>query len=210
MARYTGAVCRLCRREGLKLFLKGERCYTDKCAIERRNYPPGRARAGRGRSSPSTPSSCARSRSCKRMYGVLEGQFRRYFEMADRAQGRHRRDAAPAARAPARQHRLPDRLRDLARRGAPARAARSLPGERPQGEHPVVPGERGRRRSACASAARRSRASRRRSSWRSAAAFPTGSRSTARRSPGRVKALPARADLTMPINEKLVVELYSK
>ena len=46
MARYTGAVCRLCRREGLKLFLKGERCYTDKCAIERRNYPPGRARPG--------------------------------------------------------------------------------------------------------------------------------------------------------------------
>ena len=86
MARYTGAACRLCRREGLKLFLKGERCYTDKCAIERRNYPPGEH--GQGRQKFSEYSIQLREKQkLRRIYGVLEGQFRRYFHMADRAKG---------------------------------------------------------------------------------------------------------------------------
>ena len=86
MARYTGAVCRLCRREGLKLFLKGERCYTDKCAIERRNYPPGQH--GQGRHKFSEYSVQLREKQkVKRIYGVLEDQFRRYFESADRTRG---------------------------------------------------------------------------------------------------------------------------
>ena len=86
MARYTGAVCRLCRREGLKLFLKGERCYTDKCAIERRNYPPGPARPG-AREVLRVRDPAAREAEAARIYGVLEGQFRRYFQMAERAKG---------------------------------------------------------------------------------------------------------------------------
>ena len=84
MARYTGAACRQCRREGLKLFLKGERCYTDKCAIERRNYPPGEH--GQARPKFSEYSIQLREKQkLRRIYGVLEGQFRRYFQMADRA-----------------------------------------------------------------------------------------------------------------------------
>src|SRR5258705_3749716 len=86
VARYTGAVCRLCRRESLKLFLKGERCYTDKCAIERRNYPPGQH--GQGRPKFSEYSIQLREKQkVKRMYGLLEKQFRRTFAEASRIKG---------------------------------------------------------------------------------------------------------------------------
>jgi small subunit ribosomal protein S4 len=87
MARYTGPVCRLCRREGMKLFLKGERCYTEKCAIEKRNMPPGQH--GRRRSSKLAGYGVQlrEKQKVKRTYGVLEDQFRRYFEMADRTRG---------------------------------------------------------------------------------------------------------------------------
>jgi small subunit ribosomal protein S4 len=86
LARYTDSVCRLCRREGLKLFLKGERCYTDKCAIERRNYPPGQHGQGRPKFSEYAVQ-LREKQKVKRMYGVLERQFRRYFEMSERARG---------------------------------------------------------------------------------------------------------------------------
>ena len=86
MARYTDSVCRLCRREGLKLFLKGERCYTDKCAIERRNYPPGEHGQGRPKFS-EYALQLREKQKVKRMYGVLENQFRLYFQMAERARG---------------------------------------------------------------------------------------------------------------------------
>ena len=85
MARYTGPVCRLCRREGIKLFLKGERCYTEKCAIEKRNFPPGQhGRTANPRSSATAP---APRKAEKRIYGVLENQFRNTFEKADRTKG---------------------------------------------------------------------------------------------------------------------------
>ncbi|MBI4012229.1 MAG: 30S ribosomal protein S4 [Candidatus Rokubacteria bacterium] len=86
MARYTGAVCRLCRREGLKLFLKGSRCFTEKCAIERRNYPPGQHGLGRAKRS-AYGEQLREKQKAKRIYGLLEGQFRRYFERAERARG---------------------------------------------------------------------------------------------------------------------------
>ncbi|HMW37097.1 MAG TPA: 30S ribosomal protein S4, partial [bacterium] len=86
MARYTDAVCKLCRREGEKLFLKGTKCLTDKCPIERRNYPPGEH--GDKRSKPSGYSIQLREKQkLRRIYGVLERQFRRYFEKAERAKG---------------------------------------------------------------------------------------------------------------------------
>ena len=86
MARYTGAVCRLCRREGQKLFLKGERCYTKKCALERRAYAPGQH--GQGRKKVSESGKQLRTKQfAKRYYGVLEGQFRTYFEKATKMQG---------------------------------------------------------------------------------------------------------------------------
>ena len=86
MARYTEAVCKLCRREGQKLFLKGQRCYTDKCAINRRAYAPGQH--GRARKKVSEYALQLREKQkVRRMYGVLESQFHGYFVSADMAKG---------------------------------------------------------------------------------------------------------------------------
>src|SRR5512143_132719 len=87
MARYSGAVCRLCRREGMKLFLKGERCYTEKCAIEKRNFPPGQHGKRRAAKMLGYGVQLREKQKVKRIYGVLEDQFRRYFEQADRGKG---------------------------------------------------------------------------------------------------------------------------
>jgi small subunit ribosomal protein S4 len=87
MARYIGPVCRLCRREGMKLFLKGERCYTDKCAIEKRNVPPGQHGRSRKAKMVGYGVQLREKQKVKRTYGVLENQFRRYFESADRQKG---------------------------------------------------------------------------------------------------------------------------
>lgn len=86
MARYTGAVCRLCRREGKKLFLKGERCYLDKCSVARREYAPGQH--GQVRKKISDYGIQLRAKQlAKRYYGVLESQFAKYFNMAERKAG---------------------------------------------------------------------------------------------------------------------------
>lgn len=86
MARYTGPVCRLCRREGVKLFLKGDRCYSGKCAIEKRNYAPGQH--GQRRSKQSEYGLQLREKQkARRIYGVLEGQFATYFDEAERKKG---------------------------------------------------------------------------------------------------------------------------
>ena len=87
MARYTDAVCRLCRREGQKLFLKGDRCYTDKCALTRRAYAPGMHGQGRAKAS-EYGSQLREKQKAKRYYGVLETQFRGYFEMASKRKGK--------------------------------------------------------------------------------------------------------------------------
>jgi small subunit ribosomal protein S4 len=86
MARYADAKCRLCRREGMKLFLKGARCFTDRCAIERRNYPPGQHGLNRGKLTPFGVQ-LREKQKAKRIYGVLESQFRRYFQWAERQKG---------------------------------------------------------------------------------------------------------------------------
>ena len=86
MARYTGAVCRLCRREGKKLFLKGERCYSEKCSVCIRAYAPGQHGQGRKKSSEYGLQLRAKQ-TARRFYGVQEGQFRHYFEIAERKQG---------------------------------------------------------------------------------------------------------------------------
>jgi small subunit ribosomal protein S4 len=87
MARYNGPVCRLCRREGMKLFLKGERCYTEKCAIEKRNMPPGQHGRARKAKMVGYAVQLREKQKVKRIYGVLEDQFRGYFEQADRTRG---------------------------------------------------------------------------------------------------------------------------
>lgn len=89
MARYTGPVCRLCRRERQKLFLKGERCFSSKCALDRRNYPPGvHAKKSQFRRTESDFALQLREKQkVKRIYGVMERQFRRYFRYALRTKG---------------------------------------------------------------------------------------------------------------------------
>ncbi|QUH25465.1 30S ribosomal protein S4 [Serpentinicella alkaliphila] len=86
MARYKDAVCRLCRREGLKLYLKGERCYTDKCAVTKRAYAPGQ-HGNNKRKLSNYGMQLREKQKAKRFYGVLETQFRKYFEMADKQPG---------------------------------------------------------------------------------------------------------------------------
>ena len=87
MARYIGPVCRLCRREGMKLFLKGERCYTEKCGIEKRNFVPGQHGKARKQKLVGYGVQLREKQKVKRIYGVLEDQFRRYFEAAERTRG---------------------------------------------------------------------------------------------------------------------------
>ncbi|MEA4901720.1 30S ribosomal protein S4 [Desulfitobacterium sp.] len=87
MARYTGPVCRLCRREGMKLFLKGDRCYTGKCAIDRRAYAPGQHGQSRGKKPTEYGIQLREKQKVRRIYGVGEKQFRSYFVEANRQKG---------------------------------------------------------------------------------------------------------------------------
>jgi small subunit ribosomal protein S4 len=208
VARYTGAVCRLCRREGLKLFLKGERCYTDKCAIERRNYPPGEH--GQGRVKFSEYSVQLREKQkLRRMYGVLEGQFRRYFEMADRAKGVTGETLLQL---------LERRLDNIVYRVGFATSrseARQLVRHghfRVNGRKVNVPSYLVRAGDTVSVRDRSQKVTRIQGALELAQrrGVPDWLEVTPESFAGRVKALPVRSDLTMPINEKLVVELYSK
>jgi ribosomal protein S4 len=114
MARYTGAVCRLCRREGTKLFLKGDRCFTEKCGVERRAYPPGQHGQGRTRTS-DYGLQLREKQKVKRMYGVAESQFRGTMDAASHCAARGRPPVVLLG-AGLRQRHLPARLRDVCRR----------------------------------------------------------------------------------------------
>lgn len=88
MARYTGSVCKLCRREGEKLFLKGERCYSEKCALDKRGYAPGQhGQTPRRRKGSEYQLQLREKQKLRRTYGILERQFRNYFEKAERQKG---------------------------------------------------------------------------------------------------------------------------
>jgi small subunit ribosomal protein S4 len=87
MARYTGAVCRLCRRQGEKLFLKGTRCQTEKCAANKRAFPPGQHGQGRRQKLSNYGTQLKEKQKVKRIYGVLERQFRKYFKIASKTKG---------------------------------------------------------------------------------------------------------------------------
>ena len=142
MARYNGPVCRLCRREGMKLFLKGERCYTEKCAIEKRNSRPASTARPRQKKIAGYGIQLREKQKVKRIYGVLENQFRRYF---------HRRPAtaaSPVRCCCSRSSRGSTTsstawLRHLAPAGAAAGAARAPPDQRQEGRHPVLRREDG-------------------------------------------------------------------
>ena len=208
MARYTESVCRLCRRENLKLFLKGERCYTDKCAIERRNYPPGQH--GQGRPKFSEYSIQLREKQkVKRMYGLVESQFRRTFDQASRIKGITGETLLVF---------LERRLDNVTYRlgFASSRAeARLLV----RHGHILV---NGKRLNIPSYFARVGDVVSVKEQSRQMARILTAMEGVQRRGvpewaeldrdncSGRIKMLPARSDITMPINEKLIVELYSK
>ena len=144
MARDTGPQCKQCRREGQKLFLKGERCMTEKCGVERRSYPPGEHGRGRVRAS-EYRNQLREKQKARRFYGVLERQFRGYYDEGLAPGGRHRRQPAAPARAPPRQRLGPPRLRRLAAPGATAGQPRPLAHQRPPRRHPQLPGPSRRR-----------------------------------------------------------------
>jgi small subunit ribosomal protein S4 len=198
----------MCRREGGKLFLKGERCYTDKCAIERRNYPPGEHGQRRPKFS-EYALQLREKQKVKRMYGLLEHQFRRYFEMAERSRGvtgdvllqllERRLDnmvyrmGFATSRAEGRQMvrhghfsvngRKVDIPSFLLDRGDVI-AVRQASREVTRIQEALAQGEH-----------------------RGVPAWMEVDRANFT---GRVKEIPARSDLTTPINEKLIIELYSK
>lgn len=209
MARYTDPVCRLCRREGLKLFLKGDRCYTDKCAIERRNYPPGQHGQGRRRKVSEYAVQLREKQRLKRMYGLMESQFRKYFEMAETS-----RDITGEALLTFLERRLDNMVYRLGMATSRSEARQLI-----RHRHFLVNGRRVdipsylvkigdqitvRERSREKDVFKRAiEISQRRG-------VPEWLELDATAFAGKVKRLPARDELTMPINERLVVELYSK
>jgi len=208
VARNTASVCRMCRREGMKLFLKGERCFTDKCAIERRNYPPGQH--GQGRHKFSEYSIQLREKQkVKRIYGVLERQFRRYFHMAERQKGVTGENLLISL-----ERRLDNIVYRMSFANSRAEARQlilhghfSVNGRTVTiPSYLVSPGDRVTVREKSQKVARIVEAlelSQRRG-------VPEWLEVSREGFAGTVKMLPQRAELTMPINEKLIVELYSK
>lgn len=208
MARYTDSVCRLCRREGLKLFLKGARCYTDKCAIERRNYPPGEHGQGRSRFS-EYRLQLREKQKVKRIYGVLELQFRRYFQMAARSKGVTGEILLQL---------LERRLDNLVYRMGFA-TSRAEGRQLVRHGHVMVNGRKVNIPSALLKIG--DTVTVREKSRKTTRVVEALAQGEHRGTPewlevdregfsGRVKLLPKRDDMTMPINEKLIVELYSK
>ncbi|MCM0649422.1 30S ribosomal protein S4 [Clostridium swellfunianum] len=206
MARYTGAHCRLCRREGMKLFLKGDRCYTDKCAVARRGYAPGQH--GQSKKKLSNYGVQLREKQkAKRIYELLEGQFRKYYEKADRMRGITGENLLKL---------LEMRLDNVVFRlgyGGSRREARQLVTH----GHFLVNGKKVDIPSYEVSVndvitvAEKSRSSERFKVFaENPKALPNWLQGSSENFEGKVIAEPARADIDIPVNETLIVELYSK
>jgi small subunit ribosomal protein S4 len=208
LARYLGPACRLCRREGMQLYLKGDRCYTDKCAIDRRHYPPGQH--GQRRSKVSDYGTQLREKQkVKRIYGVLEKQFSSYFEKAERQKGvtgtnllvllERRLDNAVYRLGFANSR---TQARQLVRHNLILVNGKTvnLPSYLVRKGDAIQPTEKGRNvaliKDAMEAVARRG-----------SPAWLEFNKDEAR---GRVIMFPNREDITMPIQEHLIVELYSK
>jgi small subunit ribosomal protein S4 len=208
VARNLGPVCRLCRREGLKLFLKGERCFSDKCAIERRNYPPGAHGQARTRFSEFSIR-LREKQKVKRIYGLLEKQFAGYFAMAERMPGITGENLLVLL-----ERRLDNVVYRLGFASSLAQARQLVrhghvevdgkPVTIPSyllGVNQVVSiGEKSRQKKVVVEAIELAQR-------RGVAPWIQLEREQFR---GTLKAFPARADLTMPISEKLIVEHYSR
>jgi small subunit ribosomal protein S4 len=208
MARYSESVCRLCRREGLKLFLKGDRCYSERCAFERRAYPPGQH--GQKRSKFSEYGIQLREKQkVKRIYGLLERQFRLSFERAERMKGITGENLLLL---------LEKRLDNIVYRMGFAQT-RSEARQLVRHSHFLV---NGKKVSIPSYVVREGDEVVLRERSRKVARIAESLQTVVRRGipgwleidakefRGTVKALPRREDLTMPIQEQLIVELYSK
>ena len=211
MARYSGPVCRLCRREGMKLFLKGDRCFTEKCAIEKRNYAPGQhGKGGRIKSKLQGYGLQLREKQkVKRLYRMQEGQFAPHLRPRGAGEGRRGRGAARQAGAAAGQRGLPPRLRrsrdqarQLVRHGHVRVNDKKLDIPSYQvNEGEVITLSSRAGKNAQVQQSVESVKGRGVPKWLEldAAAFK-----------GRVLSMPAREDVNFPIQEQLIVELYSK
>jgi small subunit ribosomal protein S4 len=206
MARYTGAVCRLCRREGLKLFLKGDRCFTDKCAFSRRGYAPGQH--GQGRKKVSNYGLQLREKQkAKRIYGILEGQFRRYYEKAERQRGITGENLLRF---------LELRLDSIVYKlgyGNSRSEARQLVNH----GHFLVNGKKVDIASYevkvndVISVCDKSKATEKFKTFaENPKALPSWIEGNSENFEGKIISLPSRADIEVPVNETLIVELYSK
>ncbi|MBW1722243.1 MAG: 30S ribosomal protein S4 [Deltaproteobacteria bacterium] len=209
MARYTGASCRLCRRENLKLFLKGDRCFGDKCAFERRPYAPGQHGQRRGGKFSDYHLQLREKQKVKRIYGVLERQFKRYYERAEKQKGitgtnlllllECRLDNVvyrmgfAASRNQARQY-IRHGLFEVNNRKV------DIPSYQVKVGDVIQVREKSREvnaiKEAMETVVRRG--------------IPSWMEVDKERFRGVFKAMPSREDLTMPIQEQLIVELYSK
>ena len=209
MARYRGAVCRQCRREKLKLFLKGDRCYSDKCAFEKRAFPPGQHGQARMRKVSDYSIQLREKQKVRRIYGMLEGQFKRYFEMAESAKGvtgenllvflERRLDNAifrlgyASSRTQARQLVKHNHIQVNGR-------TVNIPSFLISVNDVITIREKSRKiesiNDSLEAVARRG--------------VPNWLELDQKNYTGKVKALPDRQEITMPIQEQLIVELYSK
>lgn len=208
MARYIESVCRLCRRENLKLYLKGDRCYSDKCAFERRSYPPGQHGQGRSKFS-SYGVQLREKQKVKRMYGLVEKQFRNFFAKAERQKGITGTNLLIL---------LERRLDNMVYRLGFANS-RNEARQLVQHNHFNV---NGRKVSIPSYLVKIGDVIELREKSRKSAKINDSLEGVARRGipswleldkehyGGRILALPSREDLTMPIKEQLIVELYSK
>jgi small subunit ribosomal protein S4 len=208
MARYRQSVCRLCRREGMKLFLKGDRCFTNKCAIERRNFPPGQH--GKRRSKILGYGIQLREKQkVKRFYGVLEGQFRLTFQRAERMRGVTGENLLSLL-----ERRLDNVVHRLGFSGSRAQARQLVRHGhvRVNGKKVNIPStivntgavisvkEKSRNNPLIAGAVETAKGR----------GIPAWLELNAAEFQGKVVALPKREDVGVQVNEKLIVELYSK
>lgn len=209
MARYCESVCRLCRREGLKLFLKGDRCFGEKCAFERRGYAPGQHGQGRKKQSSDYGLQLREKQKLKRMYAILEKQFAGYFEKADRQKGITGTNLLLL---------LERRLDNMVFRMGFANS-RTEARQLVRHNHFLVNGKRVNIPSYLVkigdeiSVKEKSRTITRISEAVSTVArrgVPQWLELEKESFKGTVKMLPVREELTMPIQEQLIVELYSK
>ena len=209
MANYTGSDCRICRRENVKLFLKGDRCYSDKCAFDRRSYPPGEHGERRGRKISDYGIQLREKQKIKRIYGLSEKQFHLFFERADRQKG-----ITGANLLIALERRLDNVVYRLGFASSRAQARQLV-----QHSHFLV---NGRKVNIPSLQVKIGDAVEVRERSRKVQLIQDSLDAVVRRGvpqwldlekdnlKGVVKSLPVREDLTMPMQEQLVVELYSK